>query len=236
MAVRSWGLWAFLGERLSALSSTNRVVGSVGLPRSSSSGSSKSSSSKRSYSGKSSGGEDSVDGEAAVDSNNNNASTNRIEQALKEIRIQGAAPDWLPFFPGGSFWIHPDQIAAKKPEKPSGPLLDPASERQILAMVMPMGWPTSTAADDGEWTFFIIVIICPMFWMGLLLCAEVSENCHFWGFSDRFCAGHCCPKNPREFEVVYFEAWELFMIISVLFVRMNDCWISRLILQDFQSS
>ncbi|CAM6109493.1 unnamed protein product [Calypogeia fissa] len=137
MAVRLWGLWRFSG----GISSTkSRVVSTLGL---------RWNSCERSYSGKSSGGEDSVDEAAAAAAAESNAPNNRIEQALKEIRIQSAAPDWLPFFPGVSFWIHPDQIAVKKPEKPSGPLLDPANDREILAMVMPMGWPTSTAAGDA---------------------------------------------------------------------------------------
>ncbi|KAL3680888.1 hypothetical protein R1sor_023844 [Riccia sorocarpa] len=73
----------------------------------------------------------------------------RLEQALEEIRIQKAAPDWLPLFPGGSFWIHPDQIA-KEPAKPSGPMLEVPSEREIFSMIAPMGWPAASAEDDGQ--------------------------------------------------------------------------------------
>ncbi|BBN13979.1 hypothetical protein MPTK1_6g07900 [Marchantia polymorpha subsp. ruderalis] len=132
MAARSRGL-VFFGQRLliSSRGGSSSVVASC---------SASDLGCKRYCSGPS--WEDSADGEMDM------SPSRRLEQALQEIRIQKAAPDWLPLFPGGSFWIHPDQIA-KEPSKPSGPLLEPASEREIFAMVAPMGWPSSSSVDDA---------------------------------------------------------------------------------------
>ncbi|KAL2621165.1 hypothetical protein R1flu_001370 [Riccia fluitans] len=87
--------------------------------------------------------------EDSADADMDMSPARRLEQALKEIRIQKAAPDWLPLFPGGSFWIHPDQIA-KEPPQPLGPMLEVPSEPEIFSMIAPMGWPAASTDYDEK--------------------------------------------------------------------------------------
>jgi hypothetical protein len=62
-----------------------------------------------------------------------------VEQVLHEFRIQKAAPDWLPFLPGGSFWVPPAE--EEEDRKSYIPSFDNATEGEVLALMMPMGWP-----------------------------------------------------------------------------------------------
>lgn len=69
-----------------------------------------------------------------------------LDQVLREFRIQKAAPDWLPLLPGGSFWVPPEEIPELK-ESSGVPAIEPATEGELFAMIMPSGWPAPSTVD-----------------------------------------------------------------------------------------
>lgn len=72
-----------------------------------------------------------------------------VEQVLHEFRIQKAAPDWLPFLPGGSFWVPPAE-EEEEDRKSYIPSFDNATEGEVLALMMPMGWPGPDTVPEGK--------------------------------------------------------------------------------------
>lgn len=79
-----------------------------------------------------------------ADSEGGSSSGSRgLDQVLREFRIQKAAPDWLPFLPGGSFWVPPEVRTVKD----SIPVIEAATEGEIFAMIMPSGYPAPSTAE-----------------------------------------------------------------------------------------
>ncbi|KAG8638183.1 uncharacterized protein LOC110599633 isoform X1 [Manihot esculenta] len=69
----------------------------------------------------------------------------KLEDAIHRILVRRAAPDWLPFLPGSSYWVPPPRSTAgslgiaQLVEKLANPLTDEES----LSMTTLRGWPSS---------------------------------------------------------------------------------------------
>lgn len=86
----------------------------------------------------------------------------KLEDAIHSIIVRRAAPDWLPFLPGYSYWVPPRASASLRPDQPSGsmievigklassdlirsrpPALDLLSDDEQKAFSSTKGWPSS---------------------------------------------------------------------------------------------
>ncbi|XP_047977314.1 uncharacterized protein LOC125219385 [Salvia hispanica] len=65
----------------------------------------------------------------------------RLQDAIHSIIVRRAAPDWLPFLPGHSYWVPPR--AASKNHHPF------LSEDEHMSLLSPNGWPSSTYFIQG---------------------------------------------------------------------------------------
>ncbi|EEF48727.1 uncharacterized protein LOC8259965 [Ricinus communis] len=69
----------------------------------------------------------------------------KLEDAIHRIIVRRAAPDWLPFLPGSSYWVPPPRSTggslgiAQLVEKLANPLTD----EQSLSTTTVRGWPSS---------------------------------------------------------------------------------------------
>ncbi|XP_065864506.1 uncharacterized protein [Euphorbia lathyris] len=69
----------------------------------------------------------------------------KLEDAIHRIIVRRAAPDWLPFLPGSSYWVPPPRSAdgsngiAQLIEKLANPLTD----EETLSTTSVRGWPSS---------------------------------------------------------------------------------------------
>ncbi|KAJ9164501.1 hypothetical protein P3X46_024071 [Hevea brasiliensis] len=79
------------------------------------------------------------------DSSSTDSLLRKLEDAIHQIIVRRAAPDWLPFLPGSSYWVPPPRSTAGSlgiahlVEKPANPLTDEES----LPMITLRGWPSS---------------------------------------------------------------------------------------------
>uniref|UniRef100_A0A0E0I8N0 Uncharacterized protein n=1 Tax=Oryza nivara TaxID=4536 RepID=A0A0E0I8N0_ORYNI len=94
----------------------------------------------------------------------------RLEEAIHGVMVRRAAPDWLPFVPGGSFWVPPmrrphgvadlvGRIAAAAggdAEVVAGGLAyepevyAPMTEEEALSFSTARGWPSASYFVEGE--------------------------------------------------------------------------------------
>ncbi|KAK9097754.1 hypothetical protein Syun_024799 [Stephania yunnanensis] len=73
----------------------------------------------------------------------------RIEDAIHSLMLRRAAPDWLPFVPGSSYWVPP----RKRPygiAELIGRLANPMSEDESLSLTNVRGWPSSAYFIEGK--------------------------------------------------------------------------------------
>ncbi|XP_050233528.1 uncharacterized protein LOC126682015 [Mercurialis annua] len=66
----------------------------------------------------------------------------KLEDAIHRIIVRRAAPDWLPFIPGSSYWVPPHRSTAgiaSLVEKLASPLTD----EQSLSTTTIHSWPSS---------------------------------------------------------------------------------------------
>ncbi|KAF2309214.1 hypothetical protein GH714_001198 [Hevea brasiliensis] len=89
--------------------------------------------------------EDSAKSAAKVASETVHKTKEKLEDAIHRIIVRRAAPDWLPFLPGSSYWVPPPRSTAgslgiaQLVEKLANPLTDEES----LSMTTVRGWPSS---------------------------------------------------------------------------------------------
>lgn len=86
------------------------------------------------------------------DSSSTDPSLRKLEDAIHRIIVRRAAPDWLPFLPGSSYWVPPPRSTAgslgiaQLVEKLANPLTDEES----LSMTTLRGWPSSDYFIKGN--------------------------------------------------------------------------------------
>jgi hypothetical protein len=83
----------------------------------------------------------------------------KLEDAIHRIIVRRAAPDWLPFLPGSSYWV-------PSPRSTSGSLgiahlveklANPLSDEESLSTTTVRGWPSSDYFVKG--TFFVCLFL-----------------------------------------------------------------------------
>ena len=86
----------------------------------------------------------------------------KLEDAIHGIIVRRAAPDWLPFLPGSSYWVPPPRSAsgslgiAHLVEK----LANPLSDEESLSTSTVRGWPSSDYFVKGNFFFSYKVLWC----------------------------------------------------------------------------
>jgi hypothetical protein len=89
----------------------------------------------------------------------------KLEDAIHRIIVRRAAPDWLPFLPGSSYWV-------PSPRSTSGSLgiahlveklANPLSDEESLSTTTVRGWPSSDYFVKG--TFFVCLFLFLTVWL-----------------------------------------------------------------------
>ncbi|KAL6843211.1 hypothetical protein ACP4OV_026924 [Aristida adscensionis] len=91
----------------------------------------------------------------------------RLEEAIHGVMVRRAAPDWLPFVPGGSFWVPPlrrphgvaelvGRIAAAESVVGGAGAVEvveidaPMTEEEALSLSTARGWPSASYFVHGK--------------------------------------------------------------------------------------
>ncbi|KAJ7518887.1 hypothetical protein O6H91_20G015200 [Diphasiastrum complanatum] len=87
--------------------------------------------------------------EESVEIETDHSLARRVEQAITEYRIRKAAPDWLPFLPGSSYWLPPqDYLIGKAADIPL--LRLDLTEEQLMAILAPTEKLSSSASEKDS--------------------------------------------------------------------------------------
>ncbi|CAN4100020.1 unnamed protein product [Withania somnifera] len=73
----------------------------------------------------------------------------RIEDAIHRIIVRRSAPDWLPFYPGASYWVPPRRSSYGVADLVHK-LANTLSEEEIMSLTTFRGWPSSNFYLDNE--------------------------------------------------------------------------------------
>ncbi|XP_039118498.1 uncharacterized protein LOC120254465 [Dioscorea cayenensis subsp. rotundata] len=73
----------------------------------------------------------------------------RLEDAIHGIIVRRAAPDWLPFRPGSSYWVPPRPTSLGLVELVEK-LANPMSEEERLSFSSVRGWPSLDYFVQGD--------------------------------------------------------------------------------------
>lgn len=73
----------------------------------------------------------------------------KLEDAIHYIIVQRAAPDWLPFIPGSSYWVPPKRRPYNLAEL-VGVLENRLTDEERLSLTTVRGWPSSQFFIDGD--------------------------------------------------------------------------------------
>ncbi|GAA0163908.1 hypothetical protein LIER_19666 [Lithospermum erythrorhizon] len=82
-----------------------------------------------------------------IDDNNNHAdmeamAVRKIENAIHQIMVLKSVPDWLPFVPGGSYWIPPVK-RINGIHQILHTIANPLRDEEYLSLTNVRGWPSS---------------------------------------------------------------------------------------------
>eukprot|EP01018_Ginkgo_biloba_P024040 Gb_25032 [translate_table: standard] len=69
-------------------------------------------------------------------------SVKRLEEAIHGIIVRRAAPDWLPFLPGSSYWVPPPANSGRIVDLVAR-LSNPMTAEEMLSFTTARGWPSS---------------------------------------------------------------------------------------------
>ncbi|KAJ0984174.1 hypothetical protein J5N97_002530 [Dioscorea zingiberensis] len=76
----------------------------------------------------------------------------KLEDAMQQVIVLRATPDWLPFRPGSSFWVPPRPCNSKNPlglMELAGMVPNSLTHEENLSLSTVRGWPSSTYFIDG---------------------------------------------------------------------------------------
>lgn len=90
------------------------------------------------------------------------ASMRRLREAIHAVVIRRAAPDWLPFVPGSSYWIPP-----APPRKASA-----MTEEEEMSLSSLRGWPSFSYFVEGKIVFFLFFLEDKIFFFFLGIFGE----------------------------------------------------------------
>ncbi|KAL6843745.1 hypothetical protein ACP4OV_026316 [Aristida adscensionis] len=82
----------------------------------------------------------------------------RLEDAIHGVLVRRAAPDWLPFVPGGSYWVPPmprplglGDLLSGTVYSARGPLgAPPLTEEEAMCFTTVRGWPSAAYFVEGK--------------------------------------------------------------------------------------
>ncbi|CAH8330159.1 unnamed protein product [Eruca vesicaria subsp. sativa] len=67
----------------------------------------------------------------------------KLEDAVHRIMVRRAAPDWLPFLPGASYWVPPRRSQTHGISKLVEKLANPIGDEESISISTGRGWPSS---------------------------------------------------------------------------------------------
>ncbi|KAF8103484.1 hypothetical protein N665_0188s0419 [Sinapis alba] len=67
----------------------------------------------------------------------------KLEDAVHRIMVRRAAPDWLPFLPGASYWVPPRRSQTHGIAKLVEKLANPIGDEESISISSGRGWPSS---------------------------------------------------------------------------------------------
>ncbi|KAG2322835.1 hypothetical protein Bca4012_058303 [Brassica carinata] len=67
----------------------------------------------------------------------------KLEDAVHRIMVRRAAPDWLPFLPGASYWVPPRRSQSHGIAKLVEKLANPIGDEESISISSGRGWPSS---------------------------------------------------------------------------------------------
>ncbi|XP_057806455.1 uncharacterized protein LOC131021325 [Salvia miltiorrhiza] len=79
----------------------------------------------------------------------------KLEDAIHSIIVRRAAPDWLPFLPGYSYWV-PPRASSSSPfntDQPAGTMMEVIGKLASSDMVMYRGPAADVLSDDEQKAF-----------------------------------------------------------------------------------
>ncbi|WVZ87035.1 hypothetical protein U9M48_033736 [Paspalum notatum var. saurae] len=106
------------------------------------------------------------------------AGMRRLEDAIRGVLVRRAAPDWLPFVPGASYWVPPMPRSLGVADLLSGSVYAargaaPMTEEEALSFTTVQGWPSAEYFVEGErW-------IKLAFYSGCEMMVEADYGCWF---------------------------------------------------------
>lgn len=68
------------------------------------------------------------------------AAVRRLEDVIHGILARRAAPDWLPFIPGSSYWVPPRSKSYRLVEV-LGRAANPMTDEEVMSLTTAQGWP-----------------------------------------------------------------------------------------------
>ena len=73
----------------------------------------------------------------------------KLEDAIHRIMVRRSAPDWLPFYPGASYWVPPPRTASNGLAQLLDKLANPLTEDESMSVITVRGWPSSSYFIHG---------------------------------------------------------------------------------------
>lgn len=89
----------------------------------------------------------------------------KLEDAVHRIMVRRAAPDWLPFLPGASYWVPPRRSQSHGIAKLVEKLANPVGDEESVSVASGRGWPCSDYFIKG----FLILILLLFIYLFLIL-------------------------------------------------------------------
>ncbi|KAJ4959060.1 hypothetical protein NE237_026171 [Protea cynaroides] len=72
----------------------------------------------------------------------------RLEEAIHGIMVRRAAPEWLPFLPGSSYWVPPRKRPSALVEL-VGKMAYPLTDEELVSHATLRGWPSLAYFAEG---------------------------------------------------------------------------------------
>lgn len=82
----------------------------------------------------------------------------KLEDAVHRIMVRRAAPDWLPFLPGASYWVPPRRSQSHGIAKLVEKLANPIGDEESISISSGRGWPSSDYFIKGS--LILLFVLC----------------------------------------------------------------------------
>ncbi|XP_028772005.1 uncharacterized protein LOC114729196 [Neltuma alba] len=74
----------------------------------------------------------------------------KLEDAIQCIIVRRSAPDWLPFYPGASYWVPPPSTPSNGLANLLHNLTDPPAQQDSPPLTSPGAWPSPSYFIQGS--------------------------------------------------------------------------------------